>query len=149
MLLAESTNTLTQGEGGLVGVLVLAVLGLVGIALQVRRAGRDSTTSERIELLKQYREERESAIRERDAANTRAAASERRVDDMQEQVLDARTKQREAEYERQQATDQIRELTEKVAALQAEVASLKNTVQHKIPEPSEESHGPANASDPS
>lgn len=93
MLLAEG-SALTSGEGGLIGVVIVAFLGVVGIAIQNRRAGKDSNSVERSELLKQYRDER-------DAANKRAAAAETENDRLRTELLTAQGKAQLAELARQ------------------------------------------------
>lgn len=127
MLLAEGSS-LTTGEGGLIGVVFLAVLGLVGILIQSRRDGKNTNTEERTELLNQYRADR-------DAANARAATAEAENDRLRTQVLTAQGKAQLAELGQQRALDKIEDLT-------AEITHLRKTVEKKLPEPTEDAnHG--------
>lgn len=126
--------SLVQGEGGVIGVFAAALVTLAGVWLQVRRAGRDSRSTERAELMRGYRDERDEANRQRDAAIARAEAAERQTDLLQEQLLEARGKQQTAEYERLKATDRITELTETVDGLKQQLTTLTETVEHKIPD---------------
>lgn len=133
VLLAEGSS-LIQGEGGVIGVIVVALVGFLGVGLQVRRAGKDSSGSERAELMRGFREERDNANRERDAAIARAEAVEHQNDLLQEQLLEARGKQQTAEYERRKATDRITELTKTIGGLKQQLTALTETVEHKLPD---------------
>lgn len=127
MLLAEG-STLTTGEGGLIGVVVLAVLGLLGIVLQVRRDGKNSNSAERNELMKQFRAERDAAVE-------RADEAEAENDRLRTELLAAQGRAQLAELEKQRGLDRIEDLT-------AEITRLRKAVEKTLPDPPEENHGP-------
>lgn len=123
----SGSSGLLNGDGGFIGVVVVALLGVIGVYLNVRRAGKDSNSSERTELLTRYREERDRAETERDEATAL-------VRNLQQLLLDEQGKRQAVEYDAQRSRDRIAELS-------GEVRQLREAVTAQLPpDDSEDTH---------